>query len=91
MQTAVTQLYATGIMAALAAAFVWSLNFVVPFVIGHYTVFGFALVRFVVSGAIGAITLTFQHDAMRDLTLHSPAFPGRARPRLDQQERADRR
>lgn len=42
-----------GISAALFAALVWSLNFIVPFVIGGYTVFDFALFRFVISGLVG--------------------------------------
>ena len=42
-----------GIAAALFAALVWSLNFIVPFVIGDYTVFDFALFRFVISGLVG--------------------------------------
>ncbi len=42
-----------GIVAALFAALVWSLNFIVPFVIGDYTVFDFALFRFVISGLVG--------------------------------------
>jgi len=42
-----------GIAAALFAAFAWSLNFVVPFVIGDYSVFDFAVFRFVISGAVG--------------------------------------
>lgn len=43
----------SGILAALFAAFAWSLNFVVPFVIGRYTVFDFALLRFGFSGLVG--------------------------------------
>lgn len=42
-----------GIIAALFAALVWSLNFIVPFVIGDYTVFDFALFRFAISGLVG--------------------------------------
>jgi drug/metabolite transporter (DMT)-like permease len=58
-----------GIAAALAAAFVWSLNFAVPFVIGRYSVFDFALVRFVISGALGFGFLAFKRDAVRMLAL----------------------
>jgi hypothetical protein len=36
----------TGIAAAVLAALAWSLNFIVPFVIGDYSVFDFALFRF---------------------------------------------
>jgi drug/metabolite transporter (DMT)-like permease len=43
----------TGVIAALLAALAWSLNFVVPFVIGDYSVFDFALFRFLISGLLG--------------------------------------
>ena len=49
-----------GIVAALLAAFAWSLNFIVPFVIGRYSLFDFALIRFVVSGAAAAIYVAFR-------------------------------
>jgi drug/metabolite transporter (DMT)-like permease len=42
-----------GIVAALFAAIAWSLNFIVPFVIGDYSVFDFALFRFMISGLLG--------------------------------------
>ncbi|MGO8854087.1 MAG: EamA/RhaT family transporter, partial [Steroidobacteraceae bacterium] len=47
----------TGIMAALLAALAWSLNFIVPFVIGDYSVFDFALFRFLISGLLGCCFL----------------------------------
>ena len=56
-----------GVAAALFAAFAWSLNFVVPFVIGDYSVFDFALFRFVVSGVLGAGFLVFRKDAVSAL------------------------
>jgi drug/metabolite transporter (DMT)-like permease len=56
-----------GIAAALFAAFAWSLNFVVPFVIGDYTVFDFALFRFGVSGAVGTGFLLWRWKAIRVL------------------------
>jgi drug/metabolite transporter (DMT)-like permease len=58
-----------GIAAALFAAFAWSLNFVVPFVIGDYSVFDFALFRFGVSGAAGMGFLVWKWDAVRGLGL----------------------
>lgn len=42
-----------GVAAALFAALVWSLNFFVPFVIGNYSIFDFALLRFSISGFVG--------------------------------------
>lgn len=58
-----------GIVAALFAAFAWSLNFVVPFVIGDYSVFDFALFRFGVSGALGMAYLLWKWDTIRGLRL----------------------
>ncbi|RWD50403.1 MAG: DMT family transporter [Mesorhizobium sp.] len=57
-----------GILAALFAAFVWSLNFVIPFVIGDYTVFDFALLRFGISGLAGLGFLIIKIDAVRQLS-----------------------
>jgi len=54
--------------AALFAAFAWSLNFVVPFVIGDYSVFDFALFRFGISGALGAVFLLWKWDTVRLLS-----------------------
>lgn len=56
-----------GIIAALFAAFAWSLNFVVPFVIGDYSIFDFALFRFAVSGAVGIGLLIWKWDIVRGL------------------------
>lgn len=58
-----------GIFAALLAAFVWSLNFIVPFVIGPFSVFDFAFVRFIAAGLISAAFLFSKKDALRSLTL----------------------
>lgn len=58
-----------GIAAALLAAFVWSLNFVVPFVIGDYTVFDFALFRFVISGSVGLAFMLFRRGAISGVTV----------------------
>ncbi|MFM2484704.1 DMT family transporter [Celerinatantimonas yamalensis] len=54
--------YAIGISAALFATGVWSLNFIIPFVIGRYSIFDFALFRFVISGCVGAIVLVLRRD-----------------------------
>jgi drug/metabolite transporter (DMT)-like permease len=58
-----------GICAALAAAFVWSLNFIVPFVIGPYSVFDFALMRFVAAGLMCAAFVVSRRHSMTSLTL----------------------
>lgn len=58
-----------GIVAALFAAFAWSLNFVVPFVIGDYSVFDFALFRFVISGVAGISFLLWKRDTIRVLSV----------------------
>jgi drug/metabolite transporter (DMT)-like permease len=60
---------AAGVIAALVAAFAWSLNFIVPFVIGDYSVFDFALFRFLISGLIGLSFLAFNMQAVRKLSL----------------------
>jgi len=58
-----------GLLAALFAAFVWALNFIVPFVIGRYSVFDLALIRFTVTGLIClAFILARQHE-VRALTV----------------------
>ncbi len=46
-----------GIIAAGLAAFSWSLSFIVPFVIGNYSLFDFTLVEFVFSGILGVLLL----------------------------------
>lgn len=58
-----------GVSAALLAAFMWSLNFVVPFVIGEYSTFDFALIRFGVSGLIGFCLLAMERDLLSRVTL----------------------
>jgi drug/metabolite transporter (DMT)-like permease len=44
--------FLTGVLAALFAAFVWALNFIVPFVIGKYSLLDLALLRFLESALI---------------------------------------
>jgi drug/metabolite transporter (DMT)-like permease len=58
-----------GIIAAAVAAFSWSLSFIVPFVIGPYSLFDFTLVEFVVSGFLSAGLLWRNAPAVRKLTL----------------------
>jgi drug/metabolite transporter (DMT)-like permease len=52
-----------GLSAALFAALAWSLNFIVPFVIGEYSVFDFALLRFVLSGVLAIAFLASRREA----------------------------
>jgi drug/metabolite transporter (DMT)-like permease len=56
-----------GIIAAAMAAFSWSLSFIVPFVIGDYSLFDFALVEFVVSGVLSVGLLWRKAPAVRKL------------------------
>ena len=60
--------YVLGVLAALFGAFAWSLNFVVPFVIGDYSIFDFALFRFVIPAMLGLLFLSYKRDALRALT-----------------------
>jgi drug/metabolite transporter (DMT)-like permease len=46
-----------GILAAALAAFSWSLSFIVPFVIGDYSLFDFTLLEFVFSGTLSLAVL----------------------------------
>jgi drug/metabolite transporter (DMT)-like permease len=59
-----------GIIAAALAAFSWSLSFIVPFVIGDYSLFDFTLLEFVVSGILGAALLWRNARAVRALKLN---------------------
>ncbi len=59
-----------GILAAALAAFSWSLSFIVPFVIGGYSLFDFTLVEFVVSGVLSLGFLWWRAPAVRVLTWH---------------------
>jgi drug/metabolite transporter (DMT)-like permease len=51
-----------GIAAAIFATFAWAMNFVVPFVVGKYTIFDIALLRFSVSALVGAGILVIRRD-----------------------------
>jgi len=65
------RLFHVGVSAALFAAFAFSLNFVVPFIIGDYSTFDFALVRHVVSGLVGFYILFSEKRVMRHVTLRN--------------------
>lgn len=56
-----------GVVAALLAALAWSLNFIVPFVIGSYSIFDIALVRFLISGLLAFAYLMFKWKYVRHL------------------------
>lgn len=59
-----------GILAAVLAAFSWSLNFIVPFVIGDYSLFDFTLVEFVFSGLLSIGLLWRNARVVRALSVH---------------------
>lgn len=56
-----------GIFAAVLAAASWSLSFIVPFEIGDYSIFDFALVEFVFSGMLSIALLCGRAQAVRSL------------------------
>jgi drug/metabolite transporter (DMT)-like permease len=58
-----------GIIAAALAAVSWSLSFIVPFVIGRYSLFDLALVEFVFSGVLSLGLLWVNAKAVRMLQL----------------------
>ncbi len=58
-----------GIVAAGLAALSWSLGFIVPFVIGGYSVFDFTLIEYVVSGLLSLAILWRHAPAVRELNL----------------------
>ncbi len=60
-----------GVSAALFAAFAFSLNFIVPFIIGDYSTFDFALIRHVVSALVGLYMLFSEKGVLRHLTLRN--------------------
>ncbi|MBB3394896.1 hypothetical protein EV291_105116 [Rhizobium sp. BK068] len=69
--TTVDRLFYVGVLAALFAAFAFSLNFVVPFIIGDYSTFDFALIRHVVSAFVGLCVLSLEKRVVRHLTLRN--------------------
>ncbi|WP_174875250.1 DMT family transporter [Vogesella oryzae] len=46
-----------GVIAAVFAAFSWSLNFVAPYVLGPYSIYDLAVCRFLMSGLMGLVIL----------------------------------
>jgi drug/metabolite transporter (DMT)-like permease len=58
-----------GVLAALLAALAWSLNFIVPLVIGDYSIFDLALFRFLISGLIAFAYLLCNWSDVRTLTI----------------------
>jgi drug/metabolite transporter (DMT)-like permease len=59
-----------GITAAVLAAISWSLGYIVPFVIGKYSPFDFALVEFVFAGLLSAGLLWRKRAVVRLLTFN---------------------
>jgi drug/metabolite transporter (DMT)-like permease len=59
-----------GVTAAALAAFSWSLSFIVPFVIGDYSLFDFTLLEFIVSGILGVGLLWRNAPTVRKLKLN---------------------
>lgn len=62
--------FSVGVFAALFAAFAFSLNFVVPFIIGDFSTFDFALIRHIVSAMVGVVILFSE----RKTALHHLTF-----------------
>lgn len=58
----------SGVIAALLASLAWSLNFIVPFVIGPYTIFDLGLFRFLISGLVAFAYLLLRWKNLRSLT-----------------------
>ncbi|KSV70208.1 hypothetical protein N183_29165 [Sinorhizobium sp. Sb3] len=63
--------FTIGVLAALFAAFGFSLNFIVPFIIGDHSTFDFALVRHLVAAMVGVAILVSEKDPLRHLTLRN--------------------
>lgn len=63
--------FTIGVAAALFAAFAFSLNFIVPSIIGDYSTFDFALIRHVVSALVGLGILFSQKGVMKHLTIRN--------------------
>ena len=57
-----------GVLAAVIATFAWSLNFVVPFVLGSYTIFDFALFQFLLPAALSVVFLVLNARLVKSLT-----------------------
>jgi drug/metabolite transporter (DMT)-like permease len=57
-----------GILAAIFAAFSWSLNFIAPYVTGAYSIYDLAVCRYLISGALGLAILFALRGSGRRLT-----------------------
>lgn len=68
MSAAKRHQWAIGITAALFATMAWSLTFIVPSVIGDYSIFDFYLVNFSISGSLGVCFLAANTGLVRKLT-----------------------
>jgi drug/metabolite transporter (DMT)-like permease len=56
-----------GLIAGIFAALVWGLNFIVPFVIGDYSIFDLALIQYVISGTLSVGFLALNAKSVRPL------------------------
>src|ERR1700704_1828521 len=56
-----------GLIAAIFAALVWGLNFIVPFTIGDYSIFDLALFQYVISGILSGGFLALNAKSVRSL------------------------
>jgi len=58
-----------GVIAAVFAAFTWSLNFLAPFFIADYSLADLAVARFIVSGVVGSIIVFMLRDECLGLSV----------------------
>jgi drug/metabolite transporter (DMT)-like permease len=56
-----------GVAAAVFAALAWSLNFIVPYTIGPYSIYDVAVCRFLMSGVLGLLILGFKREQLAGL------------------------
>jgi drug/metabolite transporter (DMT)-like permease len=56
-----------GLLAGIFAALVWGLNFIIPFMIGDYSIFDFALLQYAISGILGCGFLALNAKSVRSL------------------------
>lgn len=57
-----------GVLAAVFAAFAWSLGFIAPYVIGPYSIYDLAVGRFLISGILALCILLAAPSQLRGLT-----------------------
>lgn len=62
--------YSLGVIAALFAAFTWSLNFLAPMVVGGYSIYDLAVCRFIISSLLGIGIILVNHSSCKGLTLN---------------------